>query len=106
MLVLDEGDAHESLAIFAKAEPGRDGHVGALDEQLSELDRTDLAIAFGDWRPGEHGGGRGRNRPASPLEALDQSVAPAFVDTPDLLDAVLRAVEGCRRSDLDRRGGG
>ncbi len=42
VLVLDQRDANEALAVFAEAEPGRDSDARLLDQQLGELDRAEL----------------------------------------------------------------
>src|SRR5262245_63319964 len=97
MLVLHQGDAHIAFAILAEAEAGRHGYVGLVDEHLGELDGAEFTEGLRNRRPGEHGGDRRRDRPASPAEAFYHAVAPRLVDLADLLHAVLRAVESRRR---------
>src|SRR5713226_4193910 len=43
LAVLDERDAHEALAVLAKADPRRDRDIGAFEQKLREGERTDAA---------------------------------------------------------------
>ena len=89
-----------------KPRPGETATIGLLDQQL------------GRTRPSRDGGsgsgigaqanivaGGDRDGPAGAAEALDEAIAAALVDLPDLGDAVLRPVERGRGRDLDRREG-
>src|SRR5262249_22460720 len=105
VLVLDERDADEAFTILTKAQPGRHGDARLLDKQLRELDRAEIPERGRHRRPGEHGRGRRRDRPAGTLEGLNQAVAALSVDGARFLDALLRPVERGGSSDLDRREG-
>src|SRR6266851_6934720 len=43
LAVLDERDAHEALAVLAKADPRRDRDIGAFEQKLREGERADVA---------------------------------------------------------------
>ena len=52
MLVLDEGDANVSLAVFAERASGRDGDFCLFHESHGEIDRSlPLEVVFGDLGP-------------------------------------------------------
>src|SRR5947208_11702225 len=79
LAVLDEGDAHEPLAVLAEADAGRDRDIGAFEEELREGERAAAAKFIGDRRPGEHRGGRRRDLPACLAQPVDQHVTPCAV---------------------------
>src|SRR4026209_1911057 len=79
VLVLDQRDAHEALAVLAEAQAGRYRDVGLLDQQLGELHAAELPVGLGDRCPREHRGQRRRYVPARARKALDQAAAAALV---------------------------
>src|SRR6476619_7715191 len=90
VLVLHQGDADVALAVFAEAEARRYRHIGLLDQQLGELHAAELAIGFGNRRPGEHRRGRRGYLPPGAGKAVDQAIPARLVDLATLVDAVLR----------------
>src|SRR5690606_25557999 len=103
VLVLDQRHAQITLAVFAEADAGRDRDLGFLKQQLRELERAELLELRRYGNPREHAGRRTRHIPAGGLQATDQDIAPLAVKLAQLGHAVLRAVEGGGRRDLDRR---
>src|SRR5256885_6356106 len=93
LAVLDERDADKPLAIFAKTGAGRDGDIGALQQQLRKPEAAELAKLLGDRRPGEHRAARSRYVPTSLMQPVHQHVAPRSVALADLGDAILRSVQ-------------
>ena len=75
LLVLDEGEADETLAAGAEADAGGDGDVGLLDQVSRELDGLHVAVLLGDRRPHEHGPLRRFDVPPDALEAATQVIA-------------------------------
>src|SRR5207237_3348623 len=53
LAVLEERDADKPLAIFAKAGAGRDGDIGAFQQQLRKTEAAEFTKLLGDRRPGE-----------------------------------------------------
>src|SRR5665648_847214 len=105
VLVLDQRDTNETLAVFPKAQPRRDGDARLLDEQFGELDRAHRLERLGHRRPGKHRRRwRGDVESGAP-EALYETVGAALVGGADLFDARLRTVECSGRRHLDRREG-
>jgi hypothetical protein len=47
VLVLDQRDAHEIVAVLAEADARRDRDIGLLDQQLGEFERAELAEGSG-----------------------------------------------------------
>ncbi len=90
------------VAVLAEADAGRDGHLGFGQQQLGKFQRAQSLEPFWNLRPDEHRGHRFGHRPADPVQAGDQHVAPAAVVLDDLLDRLLRPVERLDRRDLDR----
>src|SRR4029077_19566118 len=101
LLVLDQRDTHKALAVLAEADAGRYGNTRVLQQQLGEFERTQMREHLWDRRPGEHCGRRRRDRPTCPGQRIHEAVAPAAINLPDLVDAVLRAVQRRSASDLD-----
>ena len=89
LLVLDQRDAHEALAVLAEADAGRDRDLGLLDQQRRELDAAERSerLGIGAQANIEARGG-GIAQPARPNDS-DQHVAPALVGR--------RASRGCSR---------
>src|SRR5271167_2552296 len=79
LLVLDQGEADEIVAVLAEADPRRDRDVGLLDQELREFEAPEMAEALRHRRPGEHRGAGLVDRPASGGEAFDHHVAAALV---------------------------
>src|SRR5712691_10752687 len=75
LAVLNERDADKALAVLAETNSGRDGDIGAFEQELGEGERADAAEFLGDRRPGEHRCGRRRHLPAGLPEPIDQHVA-------------------------------
>ncbi len=90
------------FAKFAKANAGRDGHIGALHQHLGKLHRPHRLVFFRDFSPGEHGRIRHRDVPASHGERLNQHIAAPFIGGADFLDTVPRPVQRGDRGDLNR----
>src|SRR5690606_1465312 len=103
VLVLDQRDAHIIVAVLAKADTRRDGHIGLLDQKLGEFKRTQRAEAFRDRNPGKHGRSRRWNIPACPTEAFDQHVTTLLIDIAHIGDIRAVAIEYRRPDNLDRR---
>src|SRR5262245_30913311 len=51
VLVFNQCDADVAFPVLAEAEPRRDGDIRLVDQELGELDRTEIAIGLGDRRP-------------------------------------------------------
>src|SRR5439155_23338752 len=64
LLVLDQREPYEALAVLAEPDARRDGHLRVLDEQFGELERAQRAERRGDRRPDEHRALGLRHRPA------------------------------------------
>ena len=105
LLVLDQGQADIIVAMLAEPDAGRDRDLGPLDQQLGEFEAAKMPEALGDLHPGEHGGGRRRNRPAGRRECFHHDVAPRLVDGAHLGDAIVRSVQRGGGRDLDGRVG-
>src|SRR5690606_3016323 len=101
LFVLDKGQPDILIAIFAKADAGSNANAGFTDQQLGEFERTEMSELRRNRRPGEHGGLGYRNDPARTGKALDHHVTAEFVDLADLLDHIVRAVEGSGGRHLD-----
>src|ERR1051326_8564181 len=105
LLVLDQRDAHKTLAVFAEAGAGRHRDARLLDQKRRELDAAERLERFRNRRPGEHRGARRRNSPAGAAERFDERIAAPPIGRAHFGDAVVRAVERRRGRDLDRREG-
>jgi hypothetical protein len=46
MLVLDKGQTHEIVTVLAKADAGRNSDIRMFDQQLGELQRTEMLELF------------------------------------------------------------
>src|SRR6478735_6587400 len=103
LLVLHKRDTHKAPAALAYASPRRHRHLGLLDQELGEFHAAERLERLGDRRPSEHGSGRRRHLPSGAAKALAQHVATALVGFAHLADAIVGAVEGRGRRDLDRR---
>ena len=103
VLVFDQRKADKAFPILAEAHAWRNGHAGFLQQKLGKRQGANLLHAFGQRRPGEHRAGRRRDVPACAVQGFDQAIAPALISLAHLIDALLRAVEGGSRRDLDRR---
>src|SRR5918996_862632 len=103
LAVLDQGEAHEALAVLAKAEARRDRDPGFAQQELAELERANCPIRLGDRRPHEHGRGRRRDRPADRPQPLDQDVTALAVSGAVLGDKRLAMIERGGGRYLDRR---
>src|SRR5260370_504344 len=66
LLVLDQRDANEALAVLAEGDAGRDRKLGLLDQQRGELETPERLEHRRDRRPSEHPGPRPPERPTSP----------------------------------------
>ena len=87
MLVLDQREAHEAVAVLAEADAWRDRDLGLGEQKLGELERAHRAERIGNRRPHEHRGLGLLHRPSRAIESLDQHVATALVSRVDLGDA-------------------
>src|SRR5215813_13172490 len=101
LLVLDEGESHETLAIFAETNAGRHGDLALVDQELRELEGAHGAERFRDGRPHEHGALGLRHGPADLVETVDENVPPLAMELHDLLHYALFALEGHDGGDLD-----
>src|SRR5271166_376501 len=54
LTVLDQRDANESLAVFAKSDPRRHRDIGLFEQQLRESEAADPPEGWRNRRPGEH----------------------------------------------------
>src|SRR5262245_18155089 len=102
LLVLDEGEPHEALAVLAEADAGRHGDLALVDQELRELEGAHGAERLGNGRPYEHGAPGLRHAPSALVEAVHEDVPPLAVEFHDLLHDTLLALEGHDGSDLDR----
>src|SRR5205085_4433117 len=68
LLVLDQRKADETLAIFPKADPGRNRDFGLFNQQSRKLDTADGPEDFRQRRPGKHGSARRRDVPSGAAE--------------------------------------
>src|SRR5882672_5798777 len=84
LLVLDEREAHVTVAAVAEPDAGADRDARVAREAQRELERAELTEALGDRRPHEHRSARRLDGPAGAGEAAAQSVAAAAVDLADL----------------------
>ena len=72
LLVLDQSQPHEVVAVLAEADSRRDGDVGLLDQQIREFEAAEMAKFLRHRRPGEHRGARLVDRPAGGGDSLGQ----------------------------------
>src|SRR5271156_4926310 len=103
MLVLDQRETYEAVAVLAEADSRRDRDLGFREQELGELERSHRAERLRNRRPHEHRRLGLLDRPARAIEPLDQHVAPAFVGRVDLSNALLRPVERCDGRHLHGR---
>src|SRR2546423_3265665 len=99
LLVLDEREADESLAVDAEAAAGTDRDLGLAEESQREVVR---ALVRGHRRPDEHRRARPLDPPVDARQPVAQRVSPALVDRGDLRRAFARLAERDRRRDLQR----
>ena len=80
LLVLDEREAHVTVAAVAEPDPGTDRNARLTGEAQRDLQRAETAELLGDRCPDEHRPVRGLDGPAGTGEAAAERVAPAPVD--------------------------
>jgi len=67
LLVLDQRDAHEPLAVLAKCNARRHRHLGLLDQQLGEFQAAQFGNASGNGAQANiEAAGGGTGNPARP----------------------------------------
>src|SRR5215467_9294041 len=101
LLVLDEGETDEALAVLAEPDPRRHRDLAVVDEELGELQRAHGAERLGDGRPYEHGALGLGHAPADLVEAVHQHIAALAMELHDVLHHRLLAFEGDDGGDLD-----
>src|SRR5713101_5162581 len=79
LAVLDEGDADETLTIFAKPDPRRDRDIGALEQEFRKSEAADRPKGGWDRCPGEHRRPGQRHLPTRLAQAVDQDVAAGAI---------------------------
>src|SRR5215831_10571749 len=77
LLVFDQGDAHESLAVFTEPDARRHRDIGLFYQQLGKFHAAQILERLGNRRPGKHRRARSRHGPSGAAETLHQHVAPA-----------------------------
>ena len=102
LLVLDEREAHVTVAARPEADAGADRDVGLARELQRELERAELGVLLGDRRPDEHRPLRRLDVPAGAVEPGAERVAAAAVDLADLGRVVAGLAQRHDRRDLDR----
>src|SRR6185312_1716390 len=102
LLIFDERNADEAFAMLPKADARRNCHVSLLDQELGERDGTEMTKALWHRRPSKHRRGRRWDGKARPPKAFDERVAAALIHGADLVDALLRTVQGRRGRHLNR----
>src|SRR5258707_15457316 len=80
LLVLDEREAHVSVAALAEPDPGANGDVGVAREAQSELERSQVLELRRDGRPDEHRPAWRVGVPAGAGETAAERGAPAAGD--------------------------
>src|SRR5260370_32359369 len=70
MLVLDQREADEAVAIRAEAGSGRDRDLGVVQQELGEFERSHRAKQLRNRRPYEHRRARLFDRPSRPIEPV------------------------------------
>ncbi len=83
MLVFDQAEAHEAVAVLTEADSRRDRYLGLGQQELGELQRPHGAEGLGDGRPDEHRRARLGEFPSASHQPLHQHVAPAAIDLVD-----------------------
>src|SRR5205085_9789471 len=77
LLVLDECDAHETLAVLAEGDAGRHRELRLFDQERRELEAAEGLERLRDRGPSEHRGARRGDRPAAAAEGFHEHVGPA-----------------------------
>src|ERR1700691_1163723 len=103
MLVLDQREAYEAVAVLTEAHTRRDRDLGLGEQELRELERAHRAERLRNRRPHEHRRLGLLDRPSGAVEPIDQHVAPILVGRIDLGNAFLRSVERGDCCNLHRR---
>src|ERR1700723_1137354 len=93
MLVLDQREPYEAVAVLAEADARRYRDLGLGQQKLCKLERAHRAERLRNRRPHEHRRLGLFDRPSCAIESLDQHVAPPLVGRIDLRDTFLRPVE-------------
>src|SRR3989475_313653 len=75
LLVFHQREPDEPLAVLTEADPGRDGDLRLLDQELREFQRAHAPEILRNRRPDEHGALRLLDRPAELVQPIDQDVA-------------------------------
>src|SRR5262249_10513774 len=102
LLVLDEREAHVTVAARPEADAAADRHVGLARELQGDLERAELGVLVRDRRPDEHRPERRLDVPTGAGEPVAERVAAAAVDLADLDRVVGRLAQRHDRRDLDR----
>src|SRR5262249_11704111 len=102
VLVLDQGEPHESLAALAEADARGGGARGLGEGGLGHPEGCGGAVGCGDWPPPEHGPPRFPPLPADPGEPVPQHVAPPPVGLDRLGHAGLGPLQRHDAGDLDQ----
>src|SRR5712691_6723341 len=70
MLVLDQREADEAVAVRTEAGPGRDRDLGVVQQELCEFERSHRAKRLRNRRPYEHRRTWLFDRPSRPIEPV------------------------------------
>src|SRR6266404_4480199 len=102
LLVLDECEAHVTVAAVPEPDSRADGDVRVAREPECKLEGAELPELLRDRRPDEHRSARWLDVPAGASEAAAEDVTPAAVDLADLGGILGRLAERHGGRDLDR----
>src|SRR5262249_22620261 len=96
-----QGETHEIITVFAKANARAYGNLGLLQQLLREFQGSHCPILFRYCSPDKHCGLWLLNIPAGAVQPIAERIATTAVDFHDFTHALLRPTQGCNRSDLD-----